>query len=398
MEDEVIMIRYIPLSVPNLSGNEKKYVLDAIEKTWVSTGGAYITEFENKLSTFLKTENVAACQSGTAALHLALRDCGVQCGDVVIVPTLTFIAAVNPVVYQAAEPVFMDCDDNLCMDAKKLGEFCEKECEYRNGILKYKGKQVKALVVVHVFGNMADMESIMEIAGKYHIKVVEDATEALGTYYTQGKYEGMYAGTIGDYGAFSFNGNKIITTGGGGAVTAKDSEAVEHMRYLSTQAKDDPQYYIHHEIGYNYRMTNLQAALGVAQMEQLPGFIVRKQANYGQYKKLFSDCEECKLLSFRKETNPNKWFYSLQINEKRIYASMKEIIGKLENRGIQARAIWGLIHQQGPYLNALAYQVTKAVYYSKCILNIPASTNLTEEDIVYVADGIKEVLKGMADE
>lgn len=392
------MKRYIPLSVPNMGGNEEKYVLDAVEKTWVSTGGAYITEFEKKLSIFLKTENVAACQSGTAALHLALRDCGVQHGDLVIVPTLTFIAAVNPVVYQAAEPIFMDCDDSLCMDVKKLSEFCEKECEYQNGKLEYKGKQVKALVVVHVFGNMADMESIMDIASKYHIKVVEDATEALGTYYTQGRYEGMYAGTIGDYGAYSFNGNKIITTGGGGAVTAKDPEAVEHMRYLSTQAKDDPQYYVHYEIGYNYRMTNLQAALGVAQMEQLPGFIVRKQTNYEQYQKLLSDCDECRLLSFRKETNSNKWFYSLWIDENKIHAPMKEIIEELENRGIQTRAIWGLIHRQIPYLSASAYQITRATYFSKCILNIPASTNLVEEDIMYVADGIKGVLKGLADE
>ena len=396
--DEVKMKKYIPLSVPNMSGNEKKYVLDAIEKTWVSTGGAYITEFESKLAAFLETGSVAACQSGTAALHLALQDCGVQRGDVVIVPTLTFIAAVNPVVYQAAEPVFMDCDDSLCMDSEKLREFCEKECEYQDGKLRYGRKHVKALVVVHVFGNMADMEAIMDIADKYHIKVIEDATEALGSYYTQGRYRGMYAGTIGDYGAYSFNGNKIITTGGGGAVTAKDPEAVKHMRYLSTQAKDDPHYYIHHEIGYNYRMTNVQAALGVAQMEQLPGFIEKKQVNYDLYQKLFSDCGECRLLSFKEGTNSNKWFYSLQIKDKKIHASMKEIIEKLENSNIQTRAVWGLIHQQRPYQEASAYRIVRAIYYSKCILNIPASTNLTKEDIVYVADEIRRILKGLANE
>lgn len=156
-------------------------------------------------------------------MHLALVEAGVKPGDAVIVPTLTFIAAVNPVRYQFATPIFMDCDESLCMDPVKLKRFCEEECVYENNSLKYEGHEVKALVVVHVFGNMADMESIMDIAHKYGMKVIEDATEALGTYYTEGKYTGKYAGTIGDFGAYSFNGNKIITTGGGGAITAEKS-------------------------------------------------------------------------------------------------------------------------------------------------------------------------------
>ena len=209
-------------------------------------------------------------------------------GDMVIVPTLTFIAAVNPVRYQFAEPVFMDCDDSLCMDPVKLKKFCDTECELQDDkcIHKASGKQVKAVVVVHVFGNLADMESIMEIAEQYHLKVIEDATEALGTHYTQGKYNGKYAGTIGDFGAYSFNGNKIITTGGGGAVTGRNAAEVEHIRYLSTQAKDDVHYYIHHEIGYNYRMTNVQAAIGVAQLEELDEFIKRKNNNYNLLSRL----------------------------------------------------------------------------------------------------------------
>ena len=261
----------IPLSIPNFEGNEKKYVDDAIEQGWVSTGGAYINEFEHRLAEFLQVEDVAACQSGTAALHMALVCCGVQPGDMVIVPTLTFIAAVNPVKYQFARPIFMDCDDSLCMDPVKLRKFCQEECEIcqDTGNLIYKKNQavVRALVVVHVFGNMADMEEVMDIAQKFHLKVVEDATEALGTKYTEGKYKGKYAGTIGDYGAYSFNGNKIITTGGGGAITAKRKEETAYIRYLSTQAKDDPHYYIHDAVGYNYRMTNVQAAIGVAQLE-----------------------------------------------------------------------------------------------------------------------------------
>ena len=265
------MDKFIPLSIPNFEGNEKKYVDDAINQGWVSTGGAYITKLEQDIAKFLHTENVAACQSGTSALHLSLVEAGVKPGDVVIVPPLTFIAAVNPVKYQFAAPVFIDCDDSFCIDPIKLCSFCEEECEWDGTVLMYKGSIVKALIVVHVFGNMADMESIMDIADKFNLKVIEDATEALGTRYTKGKYKNKYAGTIGHFGTFSFNGNKIITTGGGGAVTANNPKIVDHIRFLSTQAKTDPHYYIHDEIGYNYRMTNLQAALGVRSEERRVG-------------------------------------------------------------------------------------------------------------------------------
>ncbi len=387
------MGNFIPLSIPNFEGNERKYVDDAIEQGWVSTGGAYITKLEQMLAEYLCVENVAACQSGTSGLHLALISCGVEPGDMVIVPTLTFIAAVNPVKYQFADPVFMDCDDSLCMDPVKLRKFCEQECGIVDGILTHKasGKKVKAVVVVHVFGNLADMESIMKIADEYHLKVIEDATEALGSRYTAGALAGKFAGTIGDYGAFSFNGNKIITTGGGGAVTAKDPAEVDHIRYLSTQAKDDPHFYIHNEVGYNYRMTNLQAALGVAQVEELPEFVERKHKNYDLYKELFDRFEGAKLLGFRDGTYSNQWFYSLELDMSRLNCSLRDVITKLQDRGVQTRAIWGLIHEQKPYKDALVYGMEKAPYYSSCILNIPCSTQITEDEIKTVAVEIKNM-------
>ena len=391
------MKRFVPLSIPNFNGNEKKYVDDALEQGWVSTGGAYITRLEQQLAEFLKVDKAAACQSGTSGLHLALVECGVQPGDMVIVPTLTFIAAVNPVRYQFAEPVFMDCDESLCLDPEKLAEFCEKECrlEAQQLVHKKSGRVVKAVIVVHVFGNVADMEAIMSIAGKYHLKVVEDATEALGSHYTAGKLAGRYAGTIGDFGVYSFNGNKIITTGGGGAVTARCADEVEHLKYLSTQAKDDPQFYIHNEIGYNYRMTNLQAALGVAQMEELQQFIETKHRNYILYKERFQDASFGTLLPFREGTCSNQWFYSLQLREDRLQGKdMRDIIGALQERGIQTRAIWGLIHEQKPYRQNIAYKIEKAPCYSATVLNIPSSTQLTEEDICYAAEQITEVLGG----
>lgn len=390
------MGRFVPLSIPNFEGNERKYVDDALDQGWVSTGGAYITELEEKLAEFLHVEKTAAVQSGTSALHLSLIACGVQPGDMVIVPTLTFIAAVNPVRYQFAEPVFMDCDDSLCMDPLKLRCFCENECVTEDGQLKHKatGKTVKAIVVVHVFGNMADMEAIMDIAQEFHLKVIEDATEALGTQYTKGRYAGKFAGTIGDFGAYSFNGNKIITTGGGGAVTAKDPTEVEHLKYLSTQAKDDPHFYIHNEVGYNYRMTNLQAALGVAQMEELPEFIERKQKNYRLYQQLLQEFSGGTLLSFREGTSSNQWFYSLKLDMEKLQGkNMRDVITTLQERGVQTRAIWGLIHEQLPYQDALAYEMEKAPYYSSCILNIPSSTQITDDDIGFVVEQIKVVFK-----
>ena len=390
------MNKYIPLSVPNFEGNEKLYVNDALTQGWVSTGGAYITKFEHNLAEFLHVENVAACQSGTSAIHLSLIESGIGPGDVVIVPSITFIAAVNPVKYQFASPVFIDCDDSLCIDPIKILKFCEEECEWDGGVLRFNNSIVKAIIVVHVFGNMADMESIMNISEKYNITVIEDATEALGTHYTKGEFAGKYAGTIGHFGAYSFNGNKIITTGGGGAVTANNPLLVDHMRFLSTQAKTDSHFYIHDEVGYNYRMTNLQAALGVAQLEELPSFISRKRNNYDLYKNNLNGLSCLNLLEFRKNTYSNKWFYSIVINRDYIDISIKDFIDILKTKGIETRPIWGLINKQLPYKNDIAYNIEKAPYYAERIINIPSSTQITEADIDYICDVIKYTIKDFA--
>lgn len=372
------MSNFIPLSVPNLAGKELDYVVEAVKAQWVSTGGELINQLEKNLANYLNVEQVTALQSGTAGLHLAMILSGVGQGDEVIVPTLTFIAAVNPVKYVGAEPIFMDCDDFLCLDVKKVEQFCEEECDFIDGKLinKKTKKHIKAIVAVHVFGNMADMESLIKLAQKYNLKVIEDATEALGTYY---KKTNKFAGTIGDLGIYSFNGNKIITTGGGGALTASDVEMVKRAKYLSTQAKDDEIYFIHNEIGYNYRMTNLQAALGVAQLEQLENFVKIKEKNYELYKE-----NGLKLLDFDPNLRSNHWFYSL-ITDKR-----DELIKFLSENKIQARPIWTLIHTLKPYQNCQSYKIQKAIEYHKKIINIPCSTNLGEDDILRVVQKIKE--------
>lgn len=383
--------KFIPLSVPNIKGNELEYVTQAVKDEWVSTGGSYIETFEKNISTYLGIEQAVAVQSGTAGLHLSLIQSGVGEGDEVFAATLTFIAAVNPIHYVGAEPIFMDCDDSLCIDPDKVLQFIEEECTFTDGILtnNQTNHQIKAILGVHVFGNLMDMEKLMDIADKYNLKMIEDATEALGSYYTEGKYKGQYAGTIGDFGVYSFNGNKIMTTGGGGMVVAKQKEDADYIKYLSTQAKDDTTSFIHHAIGYNYRMTNLQAALGVGQLERLEEFIETKKTNYDLYKKLFEKNDKVTIMDFNSDIRPNYWFYALLIKNN---PDIQGFIQTLQHKGIQTRPIWGLIHEQKPYLNAQSYKIEKATYYVKHILNIPCSSNLEQDEVRYVAECLNEIL------
>ena len=381
------MDKFIPLSVPNFIGNEKAYVDDALDAGWVSTGGALIEKFEKNIAAYCGVKYAVAVQSGTAGLHLACKEAGVSAGDEVIVPTLTFIAAINPVVYCNANPVFMDCDDSLCIDVSKVKAFCKNECEFINGKLinKKTKSHVKAIIAVHIFGNMCDMEQIMNLASAYNLKVIEDATEALGSYYIAGKFKDKFAGTIGDIGVFSFNGNKIITTGGGGMLVTNNEQSAKHLKYLSTQAKDDELYFIHNEIGYNYRMTNLQAALGVAQLEMLEEFIKIKKRNHEKYISLGLN-----LLPFLKTIRPNYWFYSLMTR------SRDGIIRFLNDQKIQARPIWTLIHTLAPYQSMQSYRIEKATYYYENIVNVPCSSNLTFEEVEKVSDKVKEYEKNAA--
>ena len=299
--------KFIPLSVPNFKGNELEYVTHAIKTEWVSTGGPYVNDFEAKIAKYVKSKGAVSCQNGTSGLHISLLLSGVTNEDEVIVPALTFIAAVNPVKYIGADPIFMDCDDSLTIDPDKLIEFCTNGCHFKEEKLinNKTNRQIKAVVVVHVFGNMADMERIMEIAERFKLIVIEDATEALGTCYIKGKYQGKFAGTIGNIGVYSFNGNKIITTGGGGMIVSDSEVLLKEAKHLTTQAKSDELYYTHDEIGYNYRMTNLQAALGLAQLEQLEQFIKIKKENYFLYKEEVEDINGLTVLDFREGTRPN---------------------------------------------------------------------------------------------
>ena len=387
------MSAFIPLSVPNFGAREAELAGEAITSGWVSTSGGKVTEFEESLARYLGVERAVACNAGSSALHLAAMAAGIGRGDEVIVPTLTFIAAVNPLTrYVGAEPVFIGCDDSLCIDPDGVDEFCRTRCEMRDGKLynKATGAHVKALEVVHVFGNMADMARLTEIARRYGLVLIEDATEALGTRYTDGPFAGKYAGTIGDIGCYSFNGNKIITTGAGGAVVSNRPDWLEHAKHLSTQAKTDLLQFLHDEVGYNYRMTNVQACLGLAQLERLEGFIEHKKALYDHYVARLDGVQGLRILPFRTgDVRPNRWFFSLYLKDSGL--DRDAVIEALQARGIQTRPVWALIHEQADYPRNEAYRLDKAEDYRQHIVNLPCSTNLSLEDCERVCQAVLDL-------
>jgi perosamine synthetase len=304
---------------------------------------------------------------------------------------VTFIAPVNAVRYLGAEPVFMDCDSFMNIDPAKVGEFLRSECRPAKGgvVNRRTGRRIKAILPVHIFGNPCDMRAIMDIARRYGLKVVEDATESIGSSYTTGKYKGRFTGTIGDFGVFSFNGNKIITTGSGGMIVTNDKRMAEKAGYLTTQAKDDGVRYVHNEVGYNFRLTNLQAALGVAQLEQLPAFIKRKKENYGRYKKALAGVKGLELLGVPEGTSPNYWFYSLLIDKASFGTDREGLMAVLEKAGIQTRPIWRLNHLQKPYKNNQAFKISRAGWFAERVLNLPCSSGLAKPQIARVAGAIK---------
>lgn len=381
----------IPLSVPNLSLDILENIKEAIETGWVSTGGRFIKEFEEKVARYIGVPRAVSCQSGTAGLHLALRSLNIEPGDEVIVPTLTFIAAVNPVKYLKAEPVFMDCDSTMNMDTNKLEEFLENHCIHIDGkvINKKTKKQIKAIIIVHVFGNPANLERLIDIKEKYNLSLIEDSTEALGSYYLEGKYAGKYCGTIGDIGVYSFNANKIITTGGGGMVVSNNEKLLDKVAFLGLQAKTDSLYFIHDDIGYNYHMTNIQAAFGIEQISRLENFIEAKIRNYNLYKDAIENLEGLTLLPFREDTRANHWFYSVMVDEAKYGIDRDELLRRLNACSIQTRPLWRLIHKQKPYLDNQSYRIEKALDYEKNLLNVPCSTNLSKNGIGTVIEHLK---------
>jgi len=375
----------IPLSAPSLKGNELKYVQECLDTEWISSVGHYVDQFERDIAAYLGARYAIACVNGTAALHISLLLAGVQPKDEVIVPTVTFIAPVNTVKYLGAQPVFMDCDNHCTLDTDKLKDFIETECEFAQGSTHNRktGKRIAAIIPVHVFGTPVNMDPLLELAEKFNITVIEDATESLGS-----DYKGKKTGTLGNLGCLSFNGNKIITTGAGGMIVTDDENMAKRARYLTTQAKEEGMEYIHNEVGHNYRLANVLAAIGVAQLETVDTYVAIKRKNFSIYKTLLSDTSYT-LLDDPHYAQSNKWFYAVLCRHKE---ERDLLLEHLNGKGIQARPLWFLNHLQKPYKHCQAYKIDTAPDLYDRLINIPCSVSLKETEIREVVEAMKEVL------
>ena len=378
------MEKKIPLSTPNFIGKEWKYIKECLDDGWVSSSGKFVELFESRISEYTKSNFSVACINGTSAIHISLLLAGVKPNDEVIVPCLTFIAPINAVRYCNANPVFMDCDDFCNLDIEKTINFINEETYTSKegfAINKTTDKRISALLVTHVFGNAVSLHKLVGICKKRKIKIIEDASESLGTFYKQGPLKGKHTGTIGSFGCLSFNGNKIITAGGGGMILTDSKSAAKKAKYLTTQAKNDPLKYIHNEIGYNYRLSNLQASIGVAQLEKLPQFLKSKKKIFSLYSDGISSINGLEINQVPKFSSNNHWINLLKIDKDKYGKDPQRLMAYLDKNLIESRPIWFLNHKQKPFKNFQNYRIENAPDLVKNSLCLPSSTNLKEEDI-----------------
>ncbi len=369
----------IPLSVPNLIGKELQYLKKCVDTEFVSSVGSFVTRFEKKISNYTKSKYAVACNSGTSSLHLALRVINCEKNNEIIVPTITFAATINPIIYEKARPIFMDCDEYFNLDISKTLNFLKKNT-FKKGKYTFNKKtknKIIAIIPVHVFGNACDLTELIKLCRKKNIKIIEDAAEALGTFYKKNK---KHAGTLGDIGCLSFNGNKIITSGGGGMLLTNDRNLAIRARHLSTQAIKEPINYIHDDIGYNYRLTNLQAAVGCAQLEKIKFFLKKKKDIYQNYKNLFKNFFQVDFANVPEYSNNNKWMMSVILKNTNKNKNKKNLIKFLKKNKIQSRSIWKPNHLQKPFLKYEKFRIKIANKVFKNTINIPCSTNLSVKD------------------
>jgi len=374
----------ILLSGPNMCGNEWKYVKDCLDTGWVSSVGAYVDEFEKMSAAFAGTKYAVATSSGTTALHICLVLLGINENDYVITPNITFIATCNAIKYTGADPILIDTDENTWqMDLNLLEEFLANETEIRDNNCYYKkdGRRIPVIMPVHVLGNMTDMDRLLSISKQYNLTVIEDSTEALGSY-----YKGKHAGSFGLMGTFSYNGNKIITTGGGGMIVTDDEALAKKAKHLTTQAKSDPFEYIHDEIGYNYRLVNVAAAMGVAQMEMLPTFLKRKKEIISFYKNALSNIGDISFQEVSEDVDPNWWLPTIKTTRQR------EILKILNDNKMQSRPFWVPMNQLRMFKDDIYYNRNdRSDFVYRHCLSIPCSTNITDSELESVSNKIKEL-------
>lgn len=377
--------KFIPLSVPNMAGNEWKYVKDCLDTGWISSVGSYVTQFEQMVADFAGARFGVAAVNGTAALHISLLLSGVKQNDYVILPNLTFVASANSIKYLGAEPLLIDADPKLWqMDLDLLEEFLETQTETQENYLVYKkdGRRIGAIMPVHILGNMCDMDRFLSIVEKYPLPIVEDATEALGT-----TYKGKSAGTFSPLACFSFNGNKIISTGGGGVIVSNDESLAKHAKHLTTTAKASPDEYYHDEVGYNYRLVNVLAAIGVAQMELLPSFIKRKKECVAFYKNELTGIGDIRFQEELYDVQTNGWLFTIQTD------NQQKLLDHLNKNKILSRRFWMPMNKLPMYKDCVYInkQDNSDYIYNTC-LSIPSSTSITNEELSIVVKEIKEAI------
>jgi aminotransferase in exopolysaccharide biosynthesis len=372
----------IPLSLPHVAGNEWKYVKDCLDTGWISSAGAYVTRFEQMVADYAGVKYGVAAVNGTLGLHLCMHMHGIDQDDYVLVPNITFIASANAVAYTKAEPIFLDVDpDTWQLDLDLLEKFLETDCELQDGscYLKRTQRPIRAIMPVHVLGNMCDMERLMQIAHRYQLFVVEDASESLGS-----TFKGKHSGGFGQVGVFSFNGNKIISTGGGGVVVTNDEAFAKRAKHLSTQSKVDTLTYFHDEIGFNYRLVNVLAAIGVAQMEQLPDFIQAKKKMDAFYRSELTDVGDIRFQKVTEGVDPNCWLFTFSTSRQ------TTLLRYLLDNDIMVRPFWTPMNQLPMFQNNL--YITEADHARQVhadSLSIPSSVNLTEEQLKTVVKAIR---------
>lgn len=381
-------VRRIPLTEPYLGGNERAYLMECIATGFVSSVGPFVTRFEEQVAAITGRKHAVATMSGTAALHLALLAVGVTRDDVVVVPSVTFVAPVNAVTYCGALPIFMDVEpQTLCLDTSKTIEYFARACVRRvDGatVDRVTGRRVAAVVAVDVFGHPADYDPLAAACRTRGIPIVADACESLGS-----QYRGRPAGSIGDIAALSFNGNKIATAGGGGAVCTDREDWARDVRHRSTQAKSDPVAYDHDVIGYNYRLTNIQAAVGCAQLEQLNAALAAKRHIAARYAAAFADIPGVAVYAPQPWASWNCWLPGIAIAPDRV----ADCIAQCRATGIEVRPAWRPIPLLPMYRDCPQYRIEHAFDAAAAIVNLPSSVGLTAEDQEYVMGTIRSVLR-----
>jgi len=379
----------IPLAVPNLNGNEKKYLDNCIDTTFVSSVGEYVTRFEEMIAEATGSVGAVATSAGTTGLHAALTALGVQHNDLVIIPTFTFIASANAVAHCGATPWLMDiAEDTWCMDPKVVREELASKCEKRkDGVYHVAtGRRVAAIMPVYTLGNMPNMHEFREIADEYGLPLMVDAACAIGA-----TFEGKSFGSLADLSVLSFNGNKTVTCGGGGAVVGCKQELLDRVRHLTTTARVWPDYDFD-MVGFNYRMTNLQAAVGVAQMEHLESFIRAKRHAREYYEENLRTLLTKGVSYFPTTEESSCWFSGIVLPEGTKLQDAKDFCAKLKEDGIEARSFWKPVHLQKPYEDAPCSDIHVAESLWERIITLPCSTGITDEELATVVEKTKEIL------